>query len=359
MHKHRSLICLVALAMGLLSMGAAPAAVATTAPPGGQDFRTAVPKAAAASGFADRLSVWTMKDGQYLVGLTSVHGNELASLKSALGRNVTVFQHDALQSMVKRTPIASPPAIKKVTPPSKHGNSGILSPAVTPGNYPPFIDSTPYYGSDRLVSIQGQYIVQCTAGAPFVDGAANAYMMTAGHCGPTGTSWYQGYYDGTNINESGTMGTVTVQQWGNNRIDGEIMNGSSYAPYIWTNGASYAAAHVLGATAVTPGPAGQGTPVCTDGSFTLYACGGTVTLVNACVNEVDNSGTTYYVCGQDIADAPNQIVQHGDSGGPVLVQTSGGVQLAGVISGGNASGTEVNFSDANYLQQVFSLTAMS
>jgi hypothetical protein len=357
--RRKSLICSVVLALGVLSLAGAPATQAATSSSGGQEFRSSVPKAARAGGFADRLSLWTEKNGQILVGLTKINGDELASLKSALGPNVSVFQHDALESMVKKTPIPSAPTIKKAAPPSKHKSTVTTLSSATPGDYPPFIDSLPYYGSDRIERSDSQFIYQCTVTSPFVDGSGNSYMMTAGHCG--GTAWNQGYYDTTTqtIYESGTMGNVTSVQWGNNRIDGEILNGNNYDPYVWTNGVSGDAAHVLGTATVTPGPAGKGTPVCTDGSFTLFACGATVTMTNACVNETDGSGTTYYVCGQDIADAPNEVVQHGDSGGPVLVQTSSGMQLAGTISGGNSSGTEVNFSDVNYLQQVFSMSVMS
>jgi hypothetical protein len=45
---------------------------------------------------------------------------------------------------------------------------------------------------------------------------------------------------------------------------------------------------------VTPGMA-----VCTDGSFTGYACGGTVGFINTCLTYTDGT----HVCGLDSADA--------------------------------------------------------
>jgi hypothetical protein len=161
-----------------------------------------VPAAAAQEGFANRLSVWAEKDGVLQVGLTSIHGNELAALKKHLGPDVAVFKHDAVESAVKKTPVSAPAPVKSVAaPPKKASGSApttFAAASLTPSNVPPFIDSQPYYGGDRIVNqrlVNGQWMIyQCTVSSPYLQGTTT-YMMTAGHCGPAGASWYQGYYE--------------------------------------------------------------------------------------------------------------------------------------------------------------------
>ncbi|MBT8163482.1 S1 family peptidase [Arthrobacter sp. GN70] len=265
---------------------------------------------------------------------------------------------------MKKTPVPASVPVHAVAPSRKKpapSSTATLAASLTPSNIPPFIDSEPYYGGDRIVSTQVEnginYVVQCTVSAPYVN-SSTVYMMSAGHCGPTGTAWNQGYFDGSNIYISGSMGTASSVQWGNNRIDGALLTGASYAPYIWTDGANYVSAHVTGAATVVPKGVNPGTGVCTDGSFTGYACGGTVSFTNACAN-ISEGSVVYYVCGLDIADSATPIVQSGDSGGPVVVPTSGGVLMAGTISAQSNGGKEVLFSDVNYLQQVFAVSVAS
>lgn len=364
-HKFRAIALPATLALVLTSLMGAAAAEATPPPPAHGEFRTSVPTAAAQEGFADRLSLWAEKDGVLQVGLTSIHGDELAALKKHLGPDVVVFQQDVVEPAFKKTRVSAPAPVKAVAaPPKKSGGSAtttLAAASLTPSNLPPFIDSTPYYGGDRIVNqrlINGQWwIFECTVSSPYLK-STTTYMMTAGHCGPVGASWYQGYYDGTYIWNSGTMGTASYVQWGNNRTDGALLSGSSYSPYVWTNGSTYTAAHVTGAASVAPKSSTYaGTPVCTAGSFTGYACGGRVSLINACVN-VSEGSVIYSVCGLDAAVAPTPIVQSGDSGGPVVVLVSGGVQMAGTISAQSDGGKTVFFADVKYLQQVFTATVV-
>jgi hypothetical protein len=76
----------------------------------------------------------------------------------------------------------------------------------------------------------------------------------------------------------------------------------------------------------------------------LHSCGRTVDLVDACFSYTDGN----LVCGQDRATAPYRLVQSGDSGGPVVVNNGGSsASLAGIISGGNESGTVLTFTHIN------------
>lgn len=164
-------------------------------------------------------------------------------------------------------------------------------------------------------------------------------MATAGHCGPNGAHWYQGYRDPADgrVYVSGSMGNTYASHYGGGAIDAAMISGSSYAPSIWTSSTS--SLPIAGQAAV-----GHGTSVCTGGSFTGFVCGGTVDLVDICVNYTD--GNT--VCGQDRANAAYRLVQSGDSGGPTVVNNGGSsASMAGIISGGTASGTSVYFTHIN------------
>ncbi|HEY5224888.1 MAG TPA: hypothetical protein VIJ18_17800 [Microbacteriaceae bacterium] len=350
----------LALLVGATLAGTAlsPAVAASTPLPAVPNFQSAVPAAAAAGGFANRLSAWYQSDGVVYVGITHPTGHELAALRTKFGHNVQVFAEPQFSTMVKRTPIVHAPALVHRSGPAKPnlartavGAQSVSPATTTPGNYPPFIDSAPYWGGDRIVSTQGQYIVQCTVTGAYGNGAPT-YMMTAGHCGPTGTVWDQGYYDGTNIQYSGTMGTDVNTSWGNNRIDGELLSGNSYGTYVWTG--SNSALAVAGIGRVTPGSS-----ICTDGSFTGHTCGATVASVNTCANINDN-GTNFVVCGLDIANANVRVVQAGDSGGPVLTgETSTSTQIAGSISAGSSDGLQVLFTDSGRQSDVFGVTPAS
>lgn len=342
------------LALTLTCVGTMPANAATPAPPVRGDAKTAVVAAASQTGLGDKLSTWSEKDGVVHVGLTQVKGNEAAALKAKLGKNVVVTQEPRYEAATSKTPVQGKAADHRSNFMQRLRSwvpSWFTPSAGVPGAYPPFIDSAAYKGGDRIVSqqtINGQsYIVQCTVTAPFITGGATD-MLTAGHCGPAGTHWFQGYWDGSKIQSSGDMGDAATVSWANNAPDGTLISGGSYTPAIATGAKT--TAPVLGAETIA-----VGTHVCTDGSFTGYACGATVTSTNVCANISDN-GTIVTVCGLDVASAPRKIVQSGDSGGPVVTPVSGGVQLAGTISAQANYGTTVLFTDVNQLQTVFNGT---
>ncbi|HEX9089714.1 MAG TPA: hypothetical protein VF867_19640 [Arthrobacter sp.] len=338
---------------GLAGTGAASAAPSV---PPSHDIRTAVSAAASQAGLGDKLSSWSEKDGVIRVALTQVKGNEAAVLKAKLGKSVIVTQEQRYETATNRTPVRSKSVEHRMTF-AQRVKTWAKSPTttapapVTPGAYPPFIDSPAYKGGDRIVSQQTingtNYVVQCTVTAPFITGGATD-MLTAGHCGPVGTHWYQGYWDGSKIQSSGDMGNAAAVSWSNNQIDGTLLSGGSYTPAITTSATT--TAPVIGAATVA-----VGSHVCTDGSFTGYTCGATVTATDVCAN-VSENGSIVTVCGLDIADAPTKVVQSGDSGGPVVIQSGTGVQIAGTISAQANNGTRVLFTDVRHLQTVFSGT---
>ena len=88
--------------------------------------------------------------------------------------------------------------------------------APSPGR---LLDATPYWGGDRIVrfwtdSAGRSWIGQCTVAVRARSNNSSAYyMLTAGHCGPTGTVWRQGYLDesdGTVVEHIGAASALAI-----------------------------------------------------------------------------------------------------------------------------------------------------
>lgn len=227
-------------------------------------------------------------------------------------------------------------------------------------------DAQPYWAGDRLVywwtSGNTTYITQCTSGwnAGVVNGVRtnNTYMFTAGHCFPAGAAIYQGYYDESSgtLYATGEVGPVNARKWGDNQPDWESINPANYSGIFQ--------AYYIGALDAPSGLAEYdlraaiyGEPVCADGSFTGESCNGTVFSTDGCESiAYDDAGHSYNVCHLDYAASlGSRLVQHGDSGGPVMAFDGGNDQSGinvGVISAGNVGtdadpgpGTEMEFTD--------------
>ena len=260
--------------------------------------------------------------------------------------HVHVFEQNRFSFADKVTPVASAVSMNHIATAPKSGKSGLQTDALTPTTTAPFLDGTPYWGGDRIVSQQTiggtQYVVQCT-----VTGQYGTAMMTAGHCGPSGTTWYQGYFDGAQIQYTGTMGTATTVKFGGNQIDSAYLAGGSYDRYIWgslSNGGLLSLQLLGGQTQHT---------VCTDGSFTGLVCGASVNYIDVCAM-INQDGTNIGVCGLDEAENDSAtIVQSGDSGGPVFATFTnngtsyGTVYVMGTISAQSNNGHTVLFADYN------------
>lgn len=355
--KNRMIIVLGVVTPALLVLATQPAAADTSTPTASSTtmastaFTTDVPALAARSGFSSRLVMWYEAGGRVHISLTTITAADIIELRARYGVSTDITQHSPFHVAVRT----------EIVPTSAIGTQAIKSttlltqPAATsPPSY--LLDSAPYIGGDRIIyqSTSGSTVSrsECTVTAPVVLKSTSS-MLTAGHCSPTGTQWYQGYWDGNwsdPVYYSGVMGTNVGTSWGNNRVDGEILQGSSYAPDIWTSGSTLAPID----GAVSPV---IGSSVCFDGSFTGYSCGATVQATNVCVNETEGS-TTYSVCGLDYATASHPIIQSGDSGGPVVMGSAGRpghVILSGTISamGTNEQGL---FSDITTLENAFGFT---
>jgi hypothetical protein len=270
--------------------------------------------------------------------------------QAAFGGQVTLMQGQRLAAAVRVTEL---PRKYRVVHISGH-TSLIRQSRATPLGVAPqpsrLLDEQAYYGGDRIYRLVTNSngtttIYQCTAGFAF---AAPA-MSTSGHCAPQGAAWTQGYYDkSTNtLYNAGYLGSVFSVQWGDQRIDFELMNNNSpadpslppYYPYVYT--ALQNSVIVGGARTTIPMLFDK---VCVDGSFTGENCAGQVTAAgqSAIINLPDGSTLTeWYVDVVSTVFTDNsRLCQAGDSGGPVY--GSGSSLLAvGIMSACN-EGTPTN-----------------
>lgn len=232
---------------------------------------------------------------------------------------------------------------------------------------PPLVDFEPYLGGDRMIRLiydsDGEIIAieQCTAGLVWNNGSSTPFMASAGHCGPINYSWTQGYYDpdANEIYETGPMGTAFANGFGEGGIDGMLLdNDGEYLTELWENlSGSYTA---TGVTSLHNAVVGE--HVCTDGSFTGTKCSGVVTVADACDDVKDKNPETgaitiVTVCHETTAVSTEQIVQSGDSGGPVFFgdpSKGNGVAATGIISAGSDDGKTVLYTNRIGMSSFFS-----
>jgi len=302
------------------------------------------------SWFADPAS------GRVRVGLTQVTPQLRQLAHDAFGDQFELFTQDRFNAAVRRDRVDQVRAVKVSPSRSRTGTAQSLAAAPTR-----LLDATPYYSGTRIYRTYVQngknWVLQCTT-AFVVASGSNRQMVTAGHCGASGTVWTQGYLDSTGrLQYTGTMGTTGHVEWGNNRMDAEVLGGGSYWPgavYTGPNNSSLA----YGVSGTTSLAVGQS--VCSDGSFTGENCGVRIGAINSCLNLNDN-GTVVKVCNQAQGDASGPsypIVQHGDSGGPVykLAANPNYTLAAGIISGGNDAGTHMNFTQFTNFTSAFGVS---
>jgi hypothetical protein len=317
-----------------------------------------VPPAVTAAGLNDdQLSNWYLDSaGVTHVGLTSFTASQASALKATLGPATVITKADAVEGAEGYAPVNGPVAAKLLAPRSRStrsvtpdigtSGSGGDGKGITPGDYEPFLTVPTYPGGVRIVRQDGGLVVWCSTTALW-----GGKMLTAGHCGPNGTSWQQGYYENGEIAASGPAGKASSVHWEADNPDVALLSGGAgwdTGMYISKDKGNVSFVTVAGA-AVSQ----VGTEVCTDGTTSGYGCGAKVTIVNGCVNMTER-GKTVHECGMDSAYNPNTVITRpGDSGGPVITKPSGGkVVVAGDISGESNGGHTVWYSDVSRIKQI-------
>ncbi|ROS36448.1 hypothetical protein [Curtobacterium sp. PhB78] len=317
-----------------------------------------VPPAVTAAGLRDdQLSVWYLDEGNTLhVGLTSYTTQQAEALVDRLGTDTVITQEDQPEAAIGHAPKSSA-AAKQLLNPSAGARASAIPASGTPstggvpggltvGPYEPFLTVPTYPGGVRIIRDAGDEIVWCSTTALW-----GGKMLFAGHCGPNGAKWQQGYYDNGTIASSGSAGTASSVHWEANNPDVALLSGGNgFDKGVYLNGdkGNVTYAHIAGAAV-----SAIGATICTDGTTTGYVCNAKVNMVNGCTNMTEE-GKTVHECGIDSANNPNAIVTRpGDSGGPVLAPSTGGKFLVtGTISAESNGGHTVYYSNANRIKQI-------
>jgi hypothetical protein len=317
-----------------------------------------VPTAVTAAGLRDdQLSNWYLDStGATHVGLTSYTAAQAVILKRQLGPTAIVEQADPVEGAEGYAPVNGPVAKKLLAPESQStrsvtpdvgtSGSGGDGNGITPGPYEPFLTVPEYPGGVRIVRQDGGLIVWCSTTALW-----GGKMLTAGQCGPNGTSWQQGYYSNGEIAASGPAGKASSVHWEADNPDVALLSGGAG----WTTGMyiSHDKGDVSFVNVAGAAVSQIGSEVCTDGTTSGFGCGAKVTVVNGCVSMTER-GKTVHECGMDSAYNPNAVIARpGDSGGPVVTKPSSGkVVVAGDISGDSGGGHTVWYSDVSRIKQI-------
>jgi streptogrisin D len=212
--------------------------------------------------------------------------------------------------------------------------------ATTPEKTDRYFDSYPYWGGSLLLNYASSsshyedYGALCTSGfgVTGLNGAAT-YIMFANHCGAG--NWRTGFV-GT------SDGTIYQNQLGNtiNARDALhdtqlILTSQGAGAGVYT-GTSWLDSGQQGRSVKGSAANNVGDYVCTEGSFSGTLCNIRVAQVGMTVN-ITNYGRTEDMVRANTSNANRQAASgNGDSGGPVVSITTGGVLARGTISAMNA-----------------------
>jgi streptogrisin D len=196
-------------------------------------------------------------------------------------------------------------------------------------------DNSPHFGGSNIAGIG-----DCSTAFTVALGGSRK-MLTAGHCGPVGTSWV------SSVN-SYSFGSTQGRNYCGGCSDDGYLGGSTYNPYVytgsaptnypqwspsdWDNSTTYAA--VKGAS--VPGPS---VALIASGSRSGQSGGYLVPVNNAlaCRNQTLD-GITVWVCNTRTSSRQaGALIKPGDSGGAVFVYESNLLKAVGIIIGGDNS----------------------
>jgi hypothetical protein len=180
-------------------------------------------------------------------------------------------------------------------------------------------DSPPWYGGDllHLTAAGGS----CTSGFSVADSNGVTYDTTAAHCG-NGTFKQNGQGYGVTVKwemaNNGIGDSQTVSTYPNSAA-GDVFTGTNTVRPVET---------------VDVATQNTGEQFCADGYFTQENCTGIIGNPSMCVHFKDGTTTCGLVYGQSHSFTQPNLVQPGDSGGPVYnYNLDGTLDARGLITG--------------------------
>ena len=190
-------------------------------------------------------------------------------------------------------------------------------------------DNGPHFGGSGI----GDFSVGCSTAFTVVNSSSQRKMLTAGHCGAVGGTWYSRI----NLYSFGTM-QGSINCYGCR--DAAYLGGSTYNPYVYMGTSGYYNSawsppdwDNSGSTAVVKGMSVSSSLVTltVSGSRTGQSGGHQIPVNNALLCVALGAD---YNCGMRYTTrSGGSYVQQGDSGGAVLVYESNQLKAVGIFSG--------------------------
>jgi hypothetical protein len=191
------------------------------------------------------------------------------------------------------------------------------------------LDNSPWWGGSRIIRSGS---VVCSSGFSVVSGSTRE-MVTAGHCGGISTSWQTGDSYGS----GNAMGTETARD---PCCDTAIIQVGANEGHIYDKAWNSSAGEAVAGSRADV----KGITVCNEGATSGVICAIGIVLTGQTKTFTNEDGSTFTSNNESegVQQANlKQAVAGGDSGGPVIINTTtvGRVYATGTVSGGSVSVT--------------------
>ncbi len=190
---------------------------------------------------------------------------------------------------------------------------------------------------------------RCTAGFNARSNPSGSYyVLTAGHCGSTGESWYNGGGSNGISTPANSIGRVGTDKFlGNGTTDCDCLGIGPISTGQATNGVYLTATTVRSIINVATAPVAPGTPTCFSGVSTDAVFCGTQTAGYASFYYPDDNE---HLTFQGLTTEPSIV---GDSGSPVY----NGQTAYGILSGGDSFGATI-YTYASFAQREINVSVL-
>jgi hypothetical protein len=147
------------------------------------------------------------------------------------------------------------------------------------------------------------------------------------------------------------MGSTGPRSFSNFGLDSQTVQASSVGGYIYDGCLTCGSARSIKGQ----WDAVVGENVCFDGSVSFYVCGAVVSAIDQCIYFADQSMTHCHLSSAYTLSGAN-ISRPGDSGGPVIVPSSGNGYAVGTIVGFTGSYASGIYQPMSYILTAYGAT---